>query len=491
MALGRLWSFCCAGLALSATFFLSSCAQPTVKSGPAKPAGPFVSIDLLLTAEARRTPLGPATTSRSLAEQRGAELFFRELEAAGALKGVRFKFLLSRSAPPKPASPRGRKKTVQAEGLRRGAKPARKGPAKPKPSGPAKPARTSRPPRRIVGRYVSGNPLDRTALAMRSQRLPTVSCGPGVPGKEVVSLSGLGDGAAHKALSILRVEGHRELTLVADETAYGQRGRQLVGRLAESMGMRAHTIVIPSGGSTGLMSVLAKGRSLPILAWLEREGVENLIRTARKAAYQGPIILGPAAVHPLLASAPERRWSEEQMGPPNGAREEAILAVGHKLAAARALKEVDSQKQKLERFREIHWLAFKTPPPLLSACAYDALLFLTESLVRAADPKAIRSMGARALGQMFEREAFEGTLGTYRLIRGTNSLVKEGVLGEESFILLRARNGKWMPVKGSAKRLMGFRDKSFTPTRVLSPALKGRGEMPARGNATVPLGIRR
>ncbi|MFQ5691686.1 MAG: hypothetical protein ACE5IM_01400, partial [Nitrospinota bacterium] len=300
----------------------------------------------------------------------------------------------------------------------------------------------------------------------------------------MVSLAGLADGAAEKALSLLRGAGERRLTLFSDESPYGRRGRRVIARLARALGMRVRHRIFRTGGA-------APGRlprdALPIVAWLDRDGADALIRAARRAAYAGPILLGPAAAHPLLASVPGRKWPADRMRPPPGNPGEAILAVGHKLAVADALADGDPLKEKLERFRDVFLATFGRPPGVLSACAYDALLLLTESLYRVADPRAVRSMGARALPRVQARATFTGTLGTYRLTAAGGRLVWEGGLGESSYILLRARDGKWTPAGASGARLPAFRDPSFTPTRALPPSLKRLDG----GSTTVPLNLRR
>ncbi|MFQ5914027.1 MAG: hypothetical protein ACE5JS_12655 [Nitrospinota bacterium] len=448
-------------------------------------------VDLLVTPEAGGTPFKAEGISVTLAEQKGAELFIREMEAAGPLKDIRFAFRWLPAFLPRPSPPPGYEtlsgRTVHPDGET--SPPERV--AIPRPSSSPDPSEKADPELATAGQYVSANLADRTALALRPQRLPTLSCGPGVPGKEVISLIGLASGAARKALLILSREGERELTLVSDGTAYGRRGRQAVGRIADELGLRVRSVVVPSGDWKELRGVFRTGGSLPVLAWLDRQGAERIVRAAREAAYAAPLLLGPAAVHPLLAAAPQLRLSEEEMKPPRGEPDEVILAIGHKLAVAGALPSEDPLKEKLERFRYVYELAYRAPPPLPSVCAYDALLFLSESLLQAADPKSTQSLVARALSRMPERDTFEGTLGTYHFSGAGGWLNREGRLGEESFVLLRAQKEKWTPVNGPGERLTGFKDKSFTATRALSPLLTVRDESVPQGEATVPVSIRR
>lgn len=434
-----------AGLVLS--FLLFSCALPPEEKPQAQPEPPAY-IDLLLTADARSAPFEEERASAPLAELRGTELFSRDITAIEPLVGVRFDFRVSRTdAPPSPE-----KKTPAGTGPA-GDRPA--GATKttpPAPSSPANPAEPAGTRSNTVGRYVT-----KDAPARRPRELPTVSCGPGIEGNETVSLGGLADGAARKALRILREEGERELTLIADESDYGRRGRRLIAREAGLLGMTARPTVLSSAEAKGLRDALRDARGKPVLAWLDRDGAESLIQAARDAAYAGKILLGPAAVDPLLASPPERRWSAQEMKPPAAEPGEAILAVGHKLAAAEALGEDDPVKRRLERFRDAYFASFRQPPSLLSACVYDALSLLMESLVGVADPKDIPAMGTRALARMRGRKTLEGTLGTYRLTGG-EGLPKEGALGEESFLLLRALDGKWTPFQAPGGRLPGFKE---------------------------------
>ena len=471
--------------------FLTACTKPP-ELKKQDPIYPKASIELLLTIEIQASRLGENVTSRPLAELRGAQLFFQDLNHAGALKGLLFNYRRSGSERAKDSM---RKDRVESKGggtlKNRGRTPPAPIAGRPTAKTREKAASARKKASTIVGVYVGDHPADRAAFSAQSTRLPTVTCGAAVPGKGMFTLSGLTRGAARKALALLRSEGEREFFLVSDFTAYGRRGRREIGRIAETLGMKVHPLLSSSGSAEGLLKRVSGTRSRPLLAWLGREGAEGLIRAARRSGHPGKILLGPAAVHPLLASPPERAWTDAQLQPPRAERGEAILAVGHKLAVAGVLDHRDPLKRRLERFRDLYRLAHEStrPPPLPAACAYDALLFMMESVFREVNPKAIAGMGPSALRRMRERRTFAGTLGTHRFIGGTDAPYHEAALGADSFILVRAHNGRWTPVKGPGKRLTGFKGRA-TPTRALPPRLQNRAE-PSRRKATVPLVIRR
>jgi hypothetical protein len=133
------------------------------------------------------------------------------------------------------------------------------------------------------------------------------------------------------------------------------------------------------------------------------------------------------------------------------------------LAVADDLDERKPLNLRLKRFRERYRMAFYTEPTLFAACSYDALLFMTESLVLSANPQALASMGPAALIAMRERETFEGILGTYSFFAGNGSVVQEGTLGEDSFLLLRPRNEKWIPANLPSPRPPDLQVELFSP----------------------------
>ena len=493
MSLMRRWAFLTATLALAVLPL--SCAWPpqSQEEKPEVPPDPGISLDLLVTPASGETSSVEARFSVSLAEMKGAKFFFQELASAGPMKGVRFVFRTSTIQSPGPS----REPPIASTPDEELAPSPPVGGANSKPpgavnaaSGPTDSRKKPEPPT-IAGQYVSANPVALTASALQADNLPTVSCGPGIPGKEMISLVRLVDGAARRSLSLFHEEGTREITLVSDESAYGRRGRSVIRRIAEELGIRVRQARYPSGEENDPAELFQKGGgSRPLLAWLDRDSVEDLLRAARRSGHTGPILLGPAAVHPDLASPPPRRWTPKQIAPPRNQPGENILAIAHKMAVAEHLGPNDPLRINLVRFRDAYFLSYEKRPLLISACTYDALLLLMDLIVRFADPKSLSTLGARVLSEMRNRNRFSGILGAYQIAGRPNALYREAALGEDSFILVRAQNGRWMPAKGPGKRLRDFKDLTFSPTRSLPPRLQNRAT-PSRHKATVPLVIRR
>ena len=159
----------------------------------------------------------------------------------------------------------------------------------------------------------------------------------------------------------------------------------------------------------------------------------------------------------------------QAIAPPRNQPGENILAIAHKMAVAEHLGPNDPLRTNLVRFRDAYFLSYEKRPLLISACTYDALLFLMDLIVRFADPKSLSTLGARVLSEMRNRNRFSGILGAYQIAGRPNALYREAALGEDSFILVRAQNGRWMPAKGPGKRLREFKDLAFSPTRALPP----------------------
>ena len=283
MSLMRKWAFLTATLALGVLPL--SCAWPprSQEEKPEVPPAPGISLDLLVTPASEETSSAEARISVSLAEMRGAEFFFQELKSAGLMKGVRFDFKTSTIQPPGPS----REPPIGSTPDEELAPSPPVGGSKSKPPGEVNAAlgptdsRKKPEPPTIAGQYVSANPVDLTASALQTDNLPTVSCGPGIPGKEMISLVRLVDGAARKSLSLFREEGVREIILVSDQSAYGRRGRGVIRRIAEELGIRVRQARYPSGEENDPVELFQKGGgSRPILAWLDRDGVEDLLRAA-------------------------------------------------------------------------------------------------------------------------------------------------------------------------------------------------------------------
>jgi hypothetical protein len=305
------------GLVVFLGFLLTSCALFKPSTIPIKQAGPQVIINLFVTSRTDESPFSKETVSRPLAELRGAQLFFQEMEGAGHLNGVRFGYRLTQAKPPQ---------SLQSF--------VRKEPAA---SSKARADQTVRPlptPSLTVGRYVSSNPADQPVFERKKDSLPAASCSLETKGEKVVMFSGLIDGAARKALRLLLKAGRRSFVLISDKTAYGQRGRGKIEQFAEEMGMRAYTSFVSSGDEREIETILNQSRPLPILAWLDRERTETLVQASRKVSYPEPVILGPASVNPLLASGGDRRVSYEDMMPPAIQSRQKIFAIGHRLAVA-------------------------------------------------------------------------------------------------------------------------------------------------------------
>jgi hypothetical protein len=426
-------------------FLLSSCAAKP-ETRPGKPVGPQVTINLFVTSRTDESLFSEETISRPLAELRGAQLFFQEVAGAGHLNGVRFGYRLTQAKPPRTIKSFVRKESAASSKVRAN--------------------QTVRPlptPSLTVGRYVSSNPADQPAFERKKDSLPAASCSLEIKAEKLVMFSGLIDGAARKALRLLHKGGRRSFVLISDKTAYGQRGREKIEQFAEQMGMRAYTSFVSSGDRQEIETILKQSRPLPILAWLDPESTKTLVQAGRRVSYPEPIIFGPASVSPLLASGADRRLSYEELMPPEIQGGQKIFALGHKLAVADDLDERDPLNLRLKRFRERYRMAFNTEPTLSAACSYDALLFMTESLVLSANPQAIASMGPAALIAMRERETFEGILGTYSFFAGNGSPIQEGTLGEDSFLLLRPLNKKWVPANLPPRRPPDLQVEFLTP----------------------------
>ncbi len=433
------------GLVLLLGFFLTSCAFLT-QTPPKKQAGPQVTINLFVTSRGDESPFGEETISRPLAELRGARLFFQEMAGAGSLNGIRFGYRLTQANSP-----------PSVESM------ASKGSAASSKTGTHQPGQPVPTPSLTVGQYVSSNPVDRPVFERKKDSLPAASCSLDMKAENLVMFSGLIDGAARKALRLLHKKGLRSFVLLSDKTAYGRRGREKIKQFAEQMGMRAYTSIVSSTDRQEIETILNQSRPLPILAWLDREGTEALVQADKRIAYPESIILGPASVNPLLAASADRRMTNEELMPPEIQGRQKIFAIGHKLSVANQLDDKEPLNLRLKRFRERYRMAFHTEPTLSSACSYDALLFMTESLVLSANPGTLASLGPAALIAMRERETFDGVLGTYSFFAGDGSRVQEGTLGEDSFLLLRPVNEKWVPATLPPRWRPDLQVEFFTP----------------------------
>lgn len=503
------------------TFLLISCGTttPPIEKQP-KLTLPSIHILVDFSSKLEKTFLRSEAYLRSEAEKKGVELFFQDLNGTGPLNGIRFKKKFSPKtiksttvlSPCKESrdskilsrtkfycKPQSSLKSKKPEIISRTkssmfSKKSYKKPSSSRKKDPEISQTTPSIPKKdhIAGIYLGKSQKNRKAFLERMNYLPIVSCDQSVQGRNVTSFNGFDEGAARKALISLKNISARKIVLVSDNSDFGKRGRGIIRRLSKKFGISLRLVTILSNDPNSFLSVFENDPTFPVLAWLNQAKLKNLIQAARQINHTGIILLGPTAVHPNLALRSTEISIASSLGPLYSNSGETIFAVGHKIVVAKQLNDKDQLKRSLERFHDMSLSVYEEPPKLFTACAYDALLFLIESLTRSIIPKREipSSIGRIMHTHTWKHRNFLGILGSYAISEQSQKNHQNAKLGPNAFTLLRAYKTKWVQESMSNKGLSGFTSPTYTPTRALSPSVEI--SIPSRTNQkSLPLNIRK
>ncbi len=372
-------------------------------------------------ADSSHLPLLTAARTQANALQ----LFFSQLNDPSLIKGL--------SIQAEVRNPLGEEQARSKRATRKKAPEIKSGPPnKPKP--PVKPS--------VATLYfASAEARDREALlkALGPNEIGALTCGPPAGERRILSLFGFLSAAAKRTARFLKERGDEQVVLLVDPTPYGERGRIVFGQAARESGLQ----ILSEGvlEEDALKIPLPDRRDVPLVIWTEDIRAISILQSLRQMGYED-FVFGPAVPHPDLTFDTTHPWT------PNLFLKEAegVLAVAHKLLVADTLPKTDPHGPRLRKFREEYEIAFESPPSLLGACTYDALVFAAENLRALAHPLDLATLPPRTLQRLLSAPSWSGVSGIY-VFQTAASGDRVGLLDLDAFVMVKAEGGRWQLVQ--------------------------------------------
>ncbi len=362
------------------------------------------------------------TTARTQAN--ALQLFFKQLDDPSLIKGLAIQAELKNPLGEEQRS----KKTTRKKA------PETKPPPPNKPKPPVK-------PRAATLYFASAGARDREALlkAMGPNEVGALTCGPPAGERRILSLSGFLSAAAQRTVKFLKERGDEQVALLVDPTPYGERGRVAFGQAARESGLQ----ILSEGvlEEDALEIPLADRKAVPLVIWTEDIRTISILQSLREMGYED-FVFGPAVPHPDLAFDSTQPWTPNLFPK----EVEGVLAVAHKLLVADTLPKTDPHGLRLRKFREEYEVEFDSPPSLLGACTYDALVFAAENLRALAYPLDLATLPPRALERLLSAPSWSGVSGIYTFQTAASG-DRLGLIDLDAFVMVKAEEGRWQLVQ--------------------------------------------